>query len=209
MKKYKNIILAMGLCLLPIVYGSLVYNKLPEMLPTHFDFSGNIDGYTSKFTEIYIMPLITSAIILFVYIVTRLDPKKLKTNNKLLNASIFIFPLIFNILAIVSISVGLGYKLNVNRIMPIIIAIMFIILGNYMPKASKNYMVGIRLPWTLDDEVNWNKTHKFGGICYIILGIIILISSLFDIGMYVVIGGIILINLLIMGYSYYIYYKKK
>ncbi|WP_067143564.1 SdpI family protein [Oceanivirga salmonicida] len=208
MKKYKNIIIAAVLCLLPMVYGTIIYNKLPEMLPSNFDFSGNIDAYTNKFNIIYIMPLILAGITILIYFMTRLDPRKVNSNNKLLMVSIFTMPLISNLIIIITILVALEYSLNVSKIMTLILSIMFIILGNYMPKAHKNYTIGIRLPWTLDDEENWNKTHKFGGICFIILGILGIISMFFNIGAYIIFIVMILINIIIMAYSYYIYYNK-
>ena len=71
----------------------------------------------------------------------------------------------------------LGYKMDVEKIVCTIMGVLFIVLGNYLPKCRQNYYVGIRIPWTLKSEENWNKTHRFGGFVFMICGVLILISA--------------------------------
>ncbi len=203
MLKNKKIIFAIILCLFPIIYGSFFYNKLPEMLPTHFNFQGDIDKYSTKFSVIYIQPLILSIITLFMYIMTKLDPRKISTNNKALVISFFIFPLVSNLMVVLSITKGFGYSYSVPKIVLLVISIIFILLGNYIPKVPKNYILGFKMPWTLEDEDNWIKTNKVGGICFIICGIMGIISIFTN--MYIFFIGVVILVVFPTIYSYYIY----
>ena len=88
------------------------------------------------------------------------------------------------------------------------IGILFIILGNYLPKCHQNYTVGFRLPWTLDDENNWNKTNRLAGYIMVFGGFLIVITSLFDMAHWAVMIFIIAIVIIPSVYSYLLYRKK-
>lgn len=100
---------------------------------------------------------------------------------------------------------GLGMEFDVNLVVNFLLGILFIAIGNYLPKAKRNYTVGIKLPWTLNSDENWNKTHRLGGILFILAGILfianIFISS--EIIVYIMIFTFILPAI----YSFYLYTK--
>lgn len=85
--------------------------------------------------------------------------------------------LLFIILHWVSLYVALGYNLPIQKVVPISIGMLFIVIGNYMPQIRPNYTYGIKLPWTLADENNWRATHRIGGYCYIASGILFLLTG--------------------------------
>ena len=60
----------------------------------------------------------------------------------------------------------------------ILLGVLFIFAGNYLPKSRQNYTVGIRIPWTLDNEENWNKTHRLAGYLWVAGGIVMLLGTL-------------------------------
>ena len=208
MKKIKRIILSTLFCLLPIIYGLYFYNKLPDVIPTHFDFSGNVNGYTNKNIFVFVLPILLS--IIFLCYIIRLDSKNKDKNTKIMNIMLFILPVLFNIIFILILFNTLGYGFN-KSFANIFIGIFFITIGNYLPKFSQNNTIGIRIPWTMNDEENWYKTHRFASKLYIILGILFIFSKFIqndDIRFYITIM-LFSIFILPLVYSYIIYKNKK
>lgn len=208
LKKNKDVIFIALLCLLPLIYGFFMYDKLPEMLPTRWNFKGEIDGYTSKFSAIVYLPLILFAATLFSGFVTKEDPKNAENKPKIIRLSLVMLPIFSNILVISSMYIALGNKLNITMLIKLFIALVFIILGNYMPKLKKNYTIGIKTPWTLHDDEIWQKTHRLGGKIMILQGLLILVTLLLN-NSYLFFA-IICFSLIPLIYSYLLYlYKKK
>lgn len=208
LKKNKDVIFIALLCLLPLIYGFFMYDKLPEMLPTHWNFKGEIDGYTSKFSAIVYLPLILFAATLFSGFVTKEDPKNAENKPKIIRLSLIMLPIFSNILVISSMYIALGNKLNITMLIKLFIALVFIILGNYMPKLKRNYTIGIKTPWTLHDDEIWQKTHRLGGKIMILQGLLILVTLLLN-NSYLFFA-IICFSLIPLIYSYLLYlYKKK
>lgn len=208
LKKNKDVIFIALLCLLPLIYGFFMYDKLPEMLPTHWNFKGEIDGYTSKFSAIVYLPLALFAATLFSGFVTKEDPKNAENKPKIIRLSLVMLPIFSNILVISSMYIALGNKLNITMLIKLFIALVFIILGNYMPKLKRNYTIGIKTPWTLHDDEIWQKTHRLGGKIMILQGLLILVTLLLN-NSYLFFA-IICFSLIPLIYSYLLYlYKKK
>ncbi|WP_068268407.1 SdpI family protein [Caviibacter abscessus] len=206
LKRNKDVLFIALLCLLPIIYGYFLYDKIPEMVPTHWNFSGEVDKYTSKFNTIVCLPLFLFISTIFAGLLTKEDPKNKDNKIKIIRLNLIILPLISNLLVISSIYAAMGYRINIAMICKIFISIIFIIIGNYIPKLKRNYTIGIKTPWTLNDDEIWLKTHRFGGKLMILQGILILISILFN--NYYFFFGIILLTILPIAYSY-ISYKKR
>lgn len=176
-KNLPKLIITSLVILIPIIIGLVLWNKLPEQMPIHWDINGNVDGYSSKTMAVFAMPLFLLFIHWICVFATSADPKKQNINAKTFSLVLWISPLlslICNSLVYVS---AMGYKLDVSMFMPLFMGTLFIIIGNYLPKCKQSYTMGIKLPWTLDNEENWNKTHRFAGFLWVIGGIIILITS--------------------------------
>ena len=210
MKKNKRIILSTLFFLLPIIYCIYFYNKLPNVIPTHFDFRGNVNGYTNKNIFIFVLPILLAIINIFLCYIISFDPKNKDKNTKIINIMLFILPVLFNVIFILILFTTLGYGFN-KSFANIFIGIFFITIGNYLPKFSQNYTIGIRIPWTMNDEENWYKTHRFASKLYIILGILFIFSKFIqndDIRFYITIM-LFSIFILPLVYSYIIYKNKK
>jgi len=106
---------------------------------------------------------------------------------------------------------GLGYNLPVGVIMPGLIGLLFIVLGNYLGKIKMNWFMGIRTPWTMSSENVWNKTHRFGGKMFILAGLL-MIAQIFlplNFRLPVFIFSIAVILFGTVGYSYLVYLREK
>ena len=95
-----------------------------------------------------------------------------------------------------------------DKLVYILVGVVMIIIGNYLPKCKQNYTMGIKLPWTLDDEDNWNRTHRLGGWIYVLCGIIFMVGGLLGIGWPVFVIFFVL-AMVPMVYSFLLYKKKQ
>ncbi len=76
---------------------------------------------------------------------------------------------------------AMGKQVPVVMIVTAMAGLAVAISGNYLPKCKRNYTIGIKLPWTLDNEENWNHTHRFSGFVWAIGGILIIIGAFLEI----------------------------
>ncbi|AEV28945.1 putative integral membrane protein [Sphaerochaeta pleomorpha str. Grapes] len=172
-----TLIVSTLLCLLPMVLSALLFNRLPDQIAIHFDIQGKADGFASKAFAAFGIPLILAGLNIIVQIILESDPKKnngqpLRFLSKWLIAclGIFIIPM--------TLFISLGYAIRVQTFVTVFVSLVFIITGNYLPKCKQNFTVGIRLPWTLNSEENWYKTHRVAGWVWTIGGMVLLLSSL-------------------------------
>ena len=204
----KLLIVTTLLILLPILFGILKWNELPDMIATHWNVEGIPDGYSSKTFAVFVLPLILVAVHLLCTFCSKMDPKRENYSDKLFTIVLWICPILSNILGCVTYTNALGYEVNVPKIATILMGFAFVIIGNYMPKVKQNYTMGIKLPWTLNDETNWYKTHKLAGWVWMLSGIATLICSLFN--FYVIILFVMLIAMFVpIIYSYLLYKKQE
>jgi uncharacterized membrane protein len=108
----------------------------------------------------------------------------------------------------VTIFYALGRNVNVATIVPIFVGLVFIAIGNYLPKCRQNYTVGIKLPWTLASEENWRRTHRFAGITFIFSGILMVAAGIWPIGFSGAITGVLVLTLLGPAVYSYSLYKR-
>ena len=210
-KSYKKtLIVTMIVTLLPILIGVLLWDKLPDQVATHFGANGEPDGWSSKFFAVVGLPLFICAAQFVGFFATLSDPKKRKIDPKVLKLVFWICPVVSWLGALLTYGYSLGWKINVERLLSIFIGVVFIVIGNYLPKCRQNYTVGIKIPWTLDDEENWNQTHRIGGIAWVFGGFVILILGVTGIGStWMSFAVIMVVSLLPMLYSYLYYMKHK
>lgn len=187
------------------------YPSLPEQVPSHWNFQGEVDGYSSKTTAAFFMPLLPLGIYLFMTFLPRFDPKRENYGKfsmpyeKIRLATV----LLLAVFTAMPILVSLGYDINIGLIARIAIPLLLMIIGNYMGKIRFNYFTGIRTPWTLASEAVWNQTHRFGGRMMVIGGLFALLSIFLSptYGFYVVLGGILVPPLTAVIYSYILFQR--
>lgn len=207
-KNLKKIILTSVITLLPIIVGLIFWNRLPDKVPTHFNLEGEVDGWSSKVFAVFGLPAFLLVMHIVCTIATAFDPKSKNIEGKPLNLVLWICPMVSAVVAIVTYPTALGYKINVTFIMLVFMSLLFIIIGNYLPKCRPNYTIGIKVPWTLDDEENWNKTHRFAGKLWVVCGIITLVTAFLNIP-WVFFALILVITVVPIVYSYVLYKNKK
>jgi len=210
MKTKNNItlILTTIITLLPVLPGVALYGSLPEQIPTHFNYTGEVDGYMPKNIVVFVLPVALALLNAFVNFAIKTDPKRNNTNEIMVAIGKWIIPFASCIFMPISLLYGIGYEIPVNIIVQGMVGILFILLGNYMPKIRQNYTVGIKLPWTLNDENNWHKTHRMAGVLYVVSGIALIASAFAPAALkYTIIVIIILCVSVPFIYSYLLYKK--
>ena len=173
----KLTIITTVLTLLPMILGVVLYDRLPDVVTTHWGFNGQPDGWSAKWMACFGIPGFMAAINLIVSIATEGESRLNGTSKVVINICRWIVPVLSIILVPMMLFYELGYKMDVEKIVCTIMGVLFVVLGNYLPKCRQNYYVGIKLPWTLSSEENWNKTHRLGGFVWMICGILMLIST--------------------------------
>lgn len=204
--------------LAPGIYLAIVWNKLPEIIPVHFDIKGNADRYGNK-KELLLPVIIISALSLFVYFlfvnVYRLNPKKYVAENKnrfqRIGFAVSVFLASITCYLIYSCIKSGGSPFNLRLIFGGI-GLLWCIIGNYMYNIKPNYFAGFRTKWTLNNEENWKKTHLLAGKLWFIGGLLLTVVCLCSSQNAVVIIflAISLAITIIPGiYSYRLYKKQK
>lgn len=172
----KKLILTSIVILLPIIIGLILWNKLPDKLPTHWNAEGVVDGWSSKMFAVIGLPGFLFAIHWVCVLASSADPKKQNIEGKVLNIVFWVCPIISVLGAVLIYGTALGMEFKVDKIILALVGIMFIVIGNYLPKCKQSYTVGIKLPWTLSDEDNWNRTHRLGGKLWVVCGLVFIVS---------------------------------
>lgn len=211
-KTNKVFLLSSILCITPIIFGLFVYNSLPMQIPTHWNINGEASRYSSKFFAIIVLPLFMFIcdFVMKLFIIN--DPKKRLYPKQLMVIIALILPML-NILifSMQMLQVSGNVVFSVNTIIFVFIGILFILFGLYLPKVKQNYVIGIKTPCTLNDENNWNKTHKVGGYIFLISGVLFFINGVCNFSKSISIILIILsiaVFIIPVIYSFYLYKKS-
>ena len=179
-KNKRNLILSTMVILLPVLVGLVLWNRLPEQMPIHWNASGQVDNWGDKLSVVVGLPAFLSVIHLLGLFLTRSDPGNKGHNEKFLGLVFWICPGMSLLVSTVIYCTALGQQISVERIMPILLGAMFVVLGNYMPKFKQNHTMGIRLPWTLADEENWRRTHRLAGPLWVVGGAVMMLNALVE-----------------------------
>lgn len=189
------------------------YPKLPEQVAMHWNLEGEADNFMGRFWGAFMMPLLGLGILLLMIFLPVIDPRrenytKFSKSYRLIRIGLVLF---FAVIHIVALGVNLGYNIDIGKIVSLGIGILFILIGNYMPKIRHNYFLGIKVPWTLASEKVWRKTHRLAGKLYVLAGIIVLLSVFLGdkVRFWIVMIAIIGSSVASIVYSYFVYREEE
>ena len=205
----KTLIITSVVTILPMLIGILCWNRLPDVMATHFGINNEANGFSSKAIAVFGIPVFLLAVLWLGAFVTSHDPKRQNISQKMFSLVLWIAPAISLAAAATMYPINLGYELDITFFSGLLLGLMFIIIGNYLPKARQNYTIGIKIPWTLANEENWNRTHRLAGYLWMVCGILMVLISVMRLGQAQWLVGIILIMVLVPCiYSYWLHAKK-
>lgn len=200
-------ILTTLVCLIPIVIGVILYPRLPDTVVTHWDGNGVPNGTQSKFIGIIVFPGILVLVNLLMPVLMKTDPKYENMGEKMKTLVQWIIPIVAMFASGVTLSSALGKNLPIPTIGTMLIGVLFTAIGNYMPKTKQSYTLGIKLPWTLNSEENWDRTHRMAGYLWVVGGICIVIIGILGYGS-IVLPVICAILVLVPTVYSYLLFKK-
>jgi len=181
MNRKVTLILLLVIIAASAVFSLIAYPKLPEKMASHWGPGGQVDGWMDKSVCVWLMPAIMAVETAVFFTVLLIDP--LRKNFDKFFSYFAGFIIILNVFLLVlhgwMILWNLGIQIPSNVFMPIGVACLIFYTGIILSHVKPNWFIGIRTPWTLSNEIVWQKTHKFGGILFRIAAIMMLFGAAF------------------------------
>ena len=182
--------------ILPLVITAIVLPFLPDSVPLHYDFAGSIDRWGSKYEEL-LFPVLIICFALFFYQISSHFEKKAKksgeekeitaarSNVKILTIASIAMSALFGIMQCFILygayqeatAHAEKASVDIGKISCILMGLLFIILGNFMPKTRTNSIIGVRISWSMYNDTTWQKSNRFGGIALILTGILTILTA--------------------------------
>jgi uncharacterized membrane protein len=195
------------------IVGIALWNRLPDLMASHWGTNDQVNGYISKFWGVFLLPLITLGMFLLFLVVPNIDP--LKANiaqfREVFNLFITLIVAFMVYLYFLTLRWNLGYTdFGMSKAMLPAMSILFFFIGYMLRKAKRNFFIGIRTPWTLSSDRVWDETHRLGSVLFMVSGVLAFVGSFFG-GMlafwflFVPLMGSALITVI---YSYLLYQRE-
>ncbi len=196
--------------LLPVLFGLVFWNELPEQMPIHWGIDGTVDRWSSRVFAVFALPALVLAIHWICIFFTLKDPKNKGQNQKVFCLVLWITPLVSLFANGMVYAVAFGKEVHPYFMINLLMGIVFIIIGNYLPKCKQNYTIGIKIKWTLKNEENWNATHRMAGKVWVIGGLLLMVCAVLPepVTMLVMFAAIALLVAVPVVYSYR-YHKQQ
>jgi len=204
---------AVALLILSFLAGVYFYQHFPNLVPTHWNFRGEVDGYSRPLIAAFVIPFFMLVMYLVFLFLPSLDPKKEQYLNFAGTYHHFkdlIVAFLFILFMLTGLN-GVGYQIQISFWAPILVGVLFIIIGLLLEKVKTNWFLGIRTPWTMSSETVWAKTHQLSSRVLVVAGLLLAATVLVPVKLKVALF-IIAIVLIVLGlpiYSYFLYAREK
>lgn len=206
-KERRTFIITSVMILLPILAGMFLWEQLPAEMATSFGMDGTANGWSGKGFAVFGLPAFLLTLHVFCVAATHADPKFDNINDKMRMLVLWLIPIISLFVAIPIYGYALGVQTNFSVYGMAFVGVVFIFVGNYLPKCRQNYTLGIKMPWTLHDEENWNHTHRMAGFLWVIGGFVLLVNAFLQWNWLFSVTVVVMVAVPV-GYSY-LYYRKQ
>ena len=196
---------------LMFVAGAYVFPNMPELMATHWDANGNVDGYSSRTVGVFLFPIMTFSIYLLFLLIPKIAVYKKNIQSFYKTYSNFMVYLIsfMAIVYAVTLLSNLGYVITMNYVIMPALGLLFYGISFLLEDSKKNFFIGIRTPWTLSSDKVWEKTHKLGATIFRYLAVLAFASLLFPNGIILFIIPTLASIVFLIVYSYIEYQKEK
>lgn len=204
-------IISLVLIVAAVLAGVLLWNRLPDPMPSHWNAAGEIDGYMSKFWGIFLMPVISLALVGLFLVIPHIDPLKANIAKFIGIFNVFILVFVAYMLYIYTLTLfaALGIPFNMTVMLVPVVGLLFIGVGYMMGKAKRNFFIGIRTPWTLSSETVWDETHKLGSKLFMLGGAVTIVSAfLGENGIWLLLAAMFIAAFVPIVYSYILWRRE-
>jgi uncharacterized membrane protein len=180
-------------------------------VPIHWGLDGRIDGYAPKEIGLFLLPFVTAAVAALLAVIPRFEPRRanLERSGKAYGATWIAAVTLLGGFHVLAVAAALGADLEISRLVLVGTGVLFVVIGNYLPKVRPNYLMGIRTPWTLASDLSWVRTHRLGGRLFVIEGLVLLVLGLLDVGpemlAVTIIGAVVVLLVVVSAYSYQVW----
>jgi uncharacterized membrane protein len=193
--------------------GILLWNQLPEPMASHWGIDDQVNGTMSKVWGVFLMPVITIAMLLLFLVIPSIDPLKanIATFRDYFNSFIALIVAFMVYIYGLTLVWNLGYtNFRMSSAMLPAMGLLFIFVGVMVGKAKRNYFIGIRTPWTLSSDKVWDETHRIGGKLFIASGVLALLGAFFpDYSFWFIMVPVLGTALFTVIYSYVLFQREQ
>lgn len=195
-----------------ILIALITYPFLPEMVPSHWNLTGQVNGYMPKWFSAVLLPGITIALYLLLRRLTAAGPTfgrdNQRTSVEFVDRILPALALFFLALQLITIATALHFRVNILFVVSLLTSLLFIYMGNFMGKLRRNFWAGIRTPWTLASDSVWERTHRLGSWLFVAIGLVGVVTSFIrPLRLWGTLGLLLLIGVVLYVYSYMIYHR--
>lgn len=168
-----------GIVLTPFVYLAIIWDSLPQRVPIHWNYKGEIDNWGDKFSLILMLLLLPVLMYVLMTFIPKIDPKNRISlmGGKFYQLKFFLV-LFMSLVALLIVYTTKERSVNNPNLVFALLGVLLIVFGNYFKVIQPNYFIGIRTPWTLENNEVWKSTHVFAGKIWVIGGFMVVLGSL-------------------------------
>ncbi|MBQ4609561.1 MAG: SdpI family protein [Clostridia bacterium] len=203
------LVITSAIILMQTLVGVVLWDRLPDPIATHFNFRNEPGGWSSKAFTVFGMPLILLALH-WVCLLVGCSPNHQMKNyhGKIKYVVLFMIPATAILMMVLCYGYALGAPFDIGRIVLVFVGVIFAVTGNYMPKIRRNYTMGIKLPWTMADDENWNKTHRMAAPVWVVCGLLLIVLGLIGYTTWFALAVICIMVFLPVAYSFLLHLQK-
>lgn len=204
-------IISLVLIAAAVLAGLLLWNRLPDPMPSHWNAAGEIDGYMSKFWGVFLVPIITIVLVPLFLVIPHIDPLKANIARFRGIFNWFIVGFVAYMLYVYALTLfaALGTPFNMTAMLLPVVGLLFIGIGFMMTQAKRNFFIGIRTPWTLSSETVWDETHKLGSKLFMLAGVLTIVAAfLGENGVWLILAAIFIAAFVPIIYSFILWRRE-
>lgn len=161
------------------IASGIAYPRLPEQVPTHWDWQGQVNGWHTRGPAVVFLPMLALVMWGVLRALPSIDPRR-ANYRKFQPTYDFMIGAMLTAIALIHLMVlasAVGAPVAIHRVIPVAMGLMFVAIGNQLPRARSNWWFGIRTPWTLSNERVWERTQRVGGYLMTASGVVMIVSA--------------------------------
>ena len=195
-----------------LILSAWAWPQIPDgaQVPIHWGIDGTPDGYGPKWVGLLGIPILTALVVALLLVIPRFEPRRTNLERSAtayvaVGIAVTLFVTALHVAAVLA---ALGEDVNLGMVASIGIGLAFVVMGNYLGKTRSNWFFGIRTPWTLSSDLSWTRTHRLGGIAFMAVGLLVIVTALVagpSVAIWVLLGGMAASIVGLLPYSYLVW----
>jgi uncharacterized membrane protein len=164
------------------IAGACVWTYVPDRIPVHWNFRGEVDRYGGRFVGLFLIPLVAAGLYLLLRVLPKIDPRAANYQTfagtyTIIRCGLIVFTAVLHGLLLLA---ALGQPIPMGTVVPAIVGLLLIAVGVLMTRIKPNWFVGVRTPWTLSSDLSWTKTHRMAAMLLPLSGVAVMLSGFLE-----------------------------